>query len=336
MKKTHLSVIVSAILLLIVIYQFYELSKLRKELVRHKVELLRKSESNDSKSRLKSRINKLENIPYSNKQRSINSSTLKPTPKSSRNSGGISEADRRGFRALGDRAKGYVKENLTHHYDTVFNDLGISNEDKEDLLEHLGNVESVQAEATQYLIKVKQSKDLYDKKLRNILDEEQYKKYLNTEKEKFAKTEIRKVNEFLVKKGLNIIDDKDFDIYKEALKIEDAYIATVKQGPYGGDPEVGVGNLGVVEVLRDKIDKIESNSSQVLAKAKEMGIGAETWENLVEFYADLYMKTENEIKLLEHRMQFPDRHRAIIEASGEKQQEMIDQLEKEIGISNIP
>lgn len=333
MKKSHIFHYLSVLFFSVCIIQAIALYMLNKELIGYKLAILRKEKNVDKNNYKPSVIlNEIKEIPYT-KNNSDPEKQISNTPLAAkRENGSILDSDRLAIKNLGDTAKNYVTSNLREHYTGIFTNYGLTDEQQEDLLDHLGNIDSIYTEAGQYKIKLHESRNLFDSKIRNILTEEQYDEYLDSEGSKYANSEYDAILQYMQDNGMPTLEKEDVDIYKDLLKESGLYVATIQPGPYGGDPEVASGELEVIHQLNNKLYKIEQSSEQILGRAKAMGMSNSAWDSLVDYYAEIYLKTENKVKLLEHRMQFPEKHQQIMNAPEGDKELLIKELEREIGI----
>jgi hypothetical protein len=317
-------------------FQTYYINKLQRNISEYKLSLIKGDEKSNKHAHRLDRINSLKAFPYIPTV-PINKSTDTTSNQSdSRELGAITESDRLSIQKLGNMAKSYVTNNLNSHYSAIFDEFGLSEEDQKNLLEHLGNIDSIFTESGQYLIKLQQSRNAYDKKLRSTLSESQYADYLDSEADRYADTEYQATKQYMDKNGLYDLNEKDLKIYKDLLKESGIYVATIQPGPYGNNPEVADGELEVIGLLKKKLEKVEQSSEQILGKAKQMGMSDVGWDRLLDYYSDVYAQTENKIKVTEHRLQYPERHQQIINAPEAEREKLIKQLEMEIGIISRP
>lgn len=328
MKYKTYQFLVLFILLSIISALSFRVHNLNRTLSKLKNTLINNSERNHN-NKDNTIISTLKSIPYNNTSDQTPDEATRRTYVAP---GSISVTDRKGIYNLGIEEKNHIINLYKDRYKEVFNKFDLPDKIQDELIEHLGNIQANYSEASQFMIRHQQSKLDYDKKLRSLLTENEYKEYLDYELTKNSQEEYNLMIESDNNNLIESINDTDKEILIKSIKETEGFVVSDPPGPYGKDPNVAAGTIAIIDILKTNLKNIENKSSQVLGSASNLGISNDSWEKLVEFYSEKYSSTDRQIRILEDRLKNPQRHLDIINAPKEKREEMMKNLEIELGI----
>ncbi|HEX7860793.1 MAG TPA: hypothetical protein VF773_10730 [Verrucomicrobiae bacterium] len=179
----------------------------------------------------------------------------------------------------------------------TFAELGLPAEFAEQLETHRDKIMQASLQAELEIKQVQSARQEYEKRLRSVLSEEDYSKYLDFERRLPSSDEMEKIREFASNAGL-ALDYQAEETLTQLIGDAEAYTLVSWHGPFDGLPDPRTGDEAVTQQMHEQKESITATSNVLLQNTKRAGISSEVQDMLAAYYQEQVRERERVIEAL--------------------------------------
>lgn len=185
--------------------------------------------------------------------------------------------------------------NREQEYEVIFNDLGLTAEQRAGALAKLTEIHRQAVQAGAPARELGEMKLAYAQAIKSMVGDEKYAAYRAWELMKPAGRELALINDSIKQAGGNPLDDAQSKTLLRLIHQAGATTTEAWLGPFDPPPRPIVGDDGIVQEFRSQSAALRSQLQDLLAAARDSGLPQTTIDVLTSYYSNVLASRQTAI-----------------------------------------